>query len=465
MSSIVDPFRLSAPDLFASERERPVRLKTMLLLRWFAAAGQVAAALAAWYIWDLRFNVTLVGVAIGASVLLNLVCMALFDATRMLSEREAAGMITFDMLQLGIVLFLTGGLHNPFALLLLPPVTISATVMRLKITLPLGGLTLAVITALLLWYQPILSEEGRPMMLPQTWIVGFWMALMIGTIFLTLYAYRVTAEMAELSEALSATQLALAREQKLTDLGGVVAATAHELGTPLATIKLTAAELASELRDTPSLPPELVEDARLIAQSADRCRDILRGMGRAGNEDMQVRAAPVMAVLREAAEPHLARGKQVKFIAPPGRDRRQPQIWRRPEVIHGLRNLIQNAVDFAEREVRVEADWTETDIWLRISDDGRGFPPAVLARIGEPMQRRRRPPGEVQRRPGYEGMGLGLFIAKTLLERSGGRLGFANGALAGGPQMHGAAVTVRWSRLVLEAPSTGPLGPNLPLVG
>ncbi|MGZ9809162.1 sensor histidine kinase RegB [Pseudoroseicyclus sp. H15] len=441
-------------DLFVMDRDRPVRLTTLVLIRWLAIAGQIAGGMAAWFLLDLRFNLYLAALVIGSSITLNLLCNLIFDGARMLTEREAAGMITFDMLQLAALLYLTGGLNNPFALLLLPPVTISATVMRLHITLPLGGLTLAVITALLFWYQPLQEASGEVLMLPKMWLYGFWIALGIGTVFLTLYAHRVTDEMAELTEALSATQLALAREQKLTDLGGVIAATAHELGTPLATIKLTAAELANDLEGT----PELAEDARLIASSADRCRDILRTMGRAGNEDMHMRAAPVMEVLREAAEPHLARGKLITFSCA-GLNKTQPRIWRRPEVIHGLRNLIQNAVDFAATDVRVEASWTQGHIALRIADDGRGFPPSVLARIGEPMQRRRRTAEETQRRPGYEGMGLGLFIAKTLLERSGARLTFSNATNG----RSGAVVNATWPRAVLEAPAAGPLGPNLPL--
>ncbi|WP_373355365.1 sensor histidine kinase RegB [Pseudoroseicyclus sp. CXY001] len=453
------PFAVRAgAEALGLRTSRAMRLKTMLLLRWVAIVGQIAGVLVACLGWGLQIDLPMVGLAIGASVMLNFACLALYDSGHMLTEHEAGGMIAFDMLQLGALLYLTGGLINPFALLLLPPITIAATALRLRVTLPLGALTVFVLTALLLWNRPIITADGSVFALPQSWIVGFWLALVIGSIFLSLYAHRVTAEMAELSEALSATQLALAREQKLTDLGGVVAATAHELGTPLATIKLAAAELADDLTERPTL----AADAQLIADSADRCRDILRAMGRAGNEDMQVRNAPVMTVIRESAEPHMARGKTVTFTSPrsPGRD--QPRIWRRPEVIHGLRNLIQNAVDFAATEVRIETRWTALEISVTISDDGRGFSPGVLARIGEPMQRRRRTADEAPRQPGYDGLGLGLFIAKTLLERSGARLSFGNGHGAA-DGLQGAVVTVTWPRSQIEAPASGPLGPNLPL--
>jgi two-component system sensor histidine kinase RegB len=270
--------------------------------------------------------------------------------------------------------------------------------------------------------------------------------------------------MRHMSEALLATQMALAREQKLTDLAGVVAAAAHELGTPLATIKLVSAELIDELAGQ----PELQEDARLIRHQADRCRDILRDMGRAGKDDLHLRQAPLSAVLREAAEPHLARGKRVDFAfaAVQDGDEAQPSILRRPEIIHGLRNLVQNAVDFARTTVWVEGEWTSRRIIIRITDDGDGFPPNLIGRIGDPFVRARRAEPEAERRPGYEGMGLGLFIAKTLLERSGAELSFANAAdpfLApqDRPARSGAVVEAIWDLGDLAPPaSTGGLGEN-----
>ena len=146
-------------------------------------------------------------------------------------------------------------------------------------------------------------DNGGVLVVPWLFEFGFWMAIVIGILFLGLYSHRVAMEIRSMSDALLATQMALAREQKLTDLGGVVAAAAHELGTPLATIKLVSAELMDELRDR----PDLLEDAKLIRDQADRCRDILRDMGRVGKDDLHLRQAPLGAALREAAEPHMAR--------------------------------------------------------------------------------------------------------------------------------------------------------------
>jgi two-component system sensor histidine kinase RegB len=258
--------------------------------------------------------------------------------------------------------------------------------------------------------------------------------------------------------------MALAREQKLTDLGGVVAAAAHELGTPLATIKLVSAELMHELADR----PELLEDARLIRDQADRCRDILRDMGRAGKDDLHLRQAPLSAALREAAEPHVARGKRVEFAFAPieGGPDRQPTILRRPEIIHGLRNLVQNAVDFARSTVWIEGEWTDRTVTVRIIDDGDGFPLHAIGRIGDPFVRFRRPDADTAtRRPGYEGMGLGLFIAKTLLERSGAALTFANATdpflvPEDRPERCGAVVEAVWAMADLVVPAGAALGEN-----
>jgi two-component system, sensor histidine kinase RegB len=440
------------------QRSDWIRLRTLVILRWIAIAGQMAAVFAAVTIYQLQFEVGLTVVAIGASIVANLFFTSLYPENRRLSEPEAAMMLIFDILQLGVLLFLTGGLYNPFALLLLGPVTIAATVLRLRSTFLLGGLSIGLITVLALWNLPLIDANGVELALPRLFLFGFWIALVTGVVFLSIYARQVTTEMNLMNDALVATQLALAREQKLTDLGGVVAAAAHEFGTPLATIKLVASELIDELADQ----PELRDDAALIGEQADRCRDILRSMGRAGKEDVHLRYAPLETVVQEAAEPHRDRGKSVNFAVRPSGlvDARQPTILRRPEIIHGLRNLIQNAVDFADSAVEVESTWTDAKVIIRIKDDGRGFPPSVIGRIGDPFVRQRKTTEDRASRPGYDGMGLGLFIAKTLLERSGARLTFANGE-RDGPE--GAIVVVEWPRSLIEQKIDGRLGDNIPI--
>ena len=430
------------PVIGREDEIQAIRLRTLIRLRWFAMLGQAMAVAVAVLLFDLLLPLELVLVTIGASLTTTLLGMFVYSADRRLTEVEAMFGLGFDICQLAVLLGLTGGLNNPFALLLLAPVTISASVLSLRSTILLCGLAIALILTLGAVYVPMRWADGTALLLPPLFRFGFELALLIGTVFLAVYARQVTSEMHAMRGALTATQLALEREQKLTDLGGVVAATAHELGTPLATIKLAASELRDELGDHASWRA----DAELIAEQADRCRDILRSMGRAGKMDLQMRVAPIEAVLREAAEPHLDRRANVAISAgaASGSTRERLEIWRKPEIVHGLRNLIQNAVDFARADVTVAARWTVDRVEITITDDGPGFPESVLDRIGSPFLRRRTAEA-ARHRPDYEGMGLGLFIAKTLLERTGATLGFTNR-----PDVPGALVTVSWPRPAVE---------------
>ena len=435
-----------------------IRLRTLIVLRWIAIVGQIAAITVADQIYGLQISLPLCFAAVGASVLANLVAIIVFPENKWLSERETVSMILFDICQLTFLIYLTGGLHNPFALLILAPVTISATVLGLRSTLFLGVVALALTTLVANFHIPLRTSDGFILRMPQIFVFGFWAAIVIGVVFISVYARRVSNEMHSMSDALLATQMALAREQKLTDLGGVVAAAAHELGTPLATIKLASAELMDELSDN----SELHQDATLIRDQADRCRQILRSMGRSGKDDQHLRRAPLGEAIREAAEPHEGRGIDIHYDISPldGENPRQPIIRRQPEVIHGLRNLIQNAVDFSMATVWVHANWTESEIVVQIIDDGPGFPAQVLGRIGDPFMRRRPSRTSDASRPEYEGMGLGLFIAKTLLERTSAQLEFQNAAdapeaLGEEPKKRGAVVRVSWPREKIDAQSTG----------
>lgn len=453
----------AAETFMTDQRSNWVRLRTLVILRWVAVIGQIAAVVVALYVFHLRLETGLIAMTIGAAVLANIFSTFLYPENRRLSEGEGVMMMGFDLLQLGVLLYLTGGLSNPFSLLILAPVTIAANVLPARSTIVLGVVAIGIISALTQWHVKLLTATGFPLELPQLFVFGFWVALVTGIVFIGLYARQVTQEIMSMSEALAATQMALAREQKLTDLGGVVAAAAHELGTPLATIKLVSSELIDELEDG----SELREDAILIRDQADRCRDIMRSMGRAGKDDKHLQHAPFETVIREAAEPHMERGKSVAVQLSAETDATdQPVIRRQPEIIHGIRNLVQNAVDFSDASVRIELSWSEDSLGVRIMDDGAGFSASVLGRIGDPFVRRRRWALLDDTRPGYEGMGLGLFIAKTLLERSGASLTFANGgARILANRSGGAVVNVTWPAEKIRAASqtTQPLGANEPL--
>jgi two-component system sensor histidine kinase RegB len=460
----------SIPGLFQADPSNSwVRLRTLIVLRWIAIAGQLIAILIAQRYFGLTLDLGLCSAAIGVSVIANLISIFVYPENKRLSEREAVMMLLFDTAQLGFLLYVTGGMHNPFAILIVAPVTVAATALSLRSTVIVGFAALLEVSVVAQFHLPLTTQTGAILRMPEVFVFGFWLAVVTTVIFLGLYARRISTEIHSMSRALLAAQMALAREQKLTDLGGVVAAAAHELGTPLATIKLVSAELMEELSDQ----PELREDAGLIRDQADRCRDILRSMGKAGKDDLHLHQAPLNAVVEEAAEPHRGRGIDI-HIGLRGIDldlQDLPVIQRRPEIVHGLRNLIQNAVDFASRNVWIEMCWTADNMRVRIIDDGRGYSPDIIGRIGDPFIRRRSSAPDKSERPEYEGMGLGLFIAKTLLERTGAELSFANGSepytgTAQPGHKSGAIAQVVWQRGPggVEALEKKPvLGRNLPI--
>jgi two-component system sensor histidine kinase RegB len=418
------------------------------LLRWIAVFGQILTIIIAKLLFGLQLPMGGFAIAIGAPIILNVLALLMYPENTRLTERGATLMLLFDITQLSAMLYLSGGLNNPFALLILVPVTISASALRPLPAVITGASAICFMTLAAVFSVPLRDHFGNVMLLPDIFVFGSWAGIVIGIIFLGVFSWRLTSEAHNMSTALLATQMALGREQKLTDLGGVVAAAAHELGTPLATIKLVSSELIDDLKEHKTL---LVE-AQLINEQADRCRDILRSMGRSGKDDLLMRVAPLQAVVEEAAEPHMARGKMVLIEMQDEQESgEQPFVYRQPEIIHGLRNLVQNAVDFAQSKVWVRFSWTDSHITVRIVDDGMGFPASIIGKIGDPFVRRRRQNSDAQKRPGYEGMGLGLFIAKTLLERTGADISFSNGHEAGTEhsvlgEPSGAIVVLRWDR-------------------
>lgn len=449
---------ISADFVSAEKRGDWIRLRTITTVRWIAIAGQLTTLLIAQHLFGLQLEYLFCYLAVGVSLIFNVAASFLFAENRLLKESENATLILFDLLQLCFLLFLTGGLNNPFCILIVGPVTISATMLSVRSTITLASVAILLVTLMVQFHLPLRTNQGAVLHIPDLFLYGNLAGITIAIVFSSIYSRRVVSEMSSMAEALAATEMALAREQKLTDLGGVVAAAAHELGTPLATIKLTSAELMEELKDR----PDLYEDAELIRQQANKCRDIMRSMGRTGKDDLQMRVAPLLSLIEEAAEPHAQRGKELKIrdYITQSSTGEVPLVARKPEIIHGLRNLIQNAVDFAKGSVQIETDWSENQITVRIMDDGPGYPQHLIKRIGSPFMRNKRTEKERKARPGYEGMGLGLFISKTLLERTGARLSFEN-ANGRGPHKTGAIVEVSWPRSQIEVtPSQKTSAPN-----
>lgn len=413
-----------------------VRLRTLVLIRWIAVAGQLAALVIVRFGLDWPLPIDAALAAIAASVLLNLAMTFRRPFRGRLGEWEAAAYLAFDILQLAVLLYLTGGLGNPFSLLFLGPVTVSATVLSRAATAVLSALVVGCASLLAFYHLP-LPWSGDGLALPVFYVGGLWAAVVIGTLFLAGYIGSVAGEGRRMSDALTATQLALAREQQLSALGGQAAAAAHELGSPLATIAVTAKELTREM----PADGEFSEDVRILQEEADRCRDILAELGRApeiADPDDPFTVAMLSDVVASAAARHRPDGIVLDVVAAGVDESAEPLVPRSPELLHGLGNVIQNAVQFAEHRVSVDVSWDEDEARVEVRDDGLGFPPAVLDRIGEPYISNR----------GDGHLGLGIFIAQTLLERTGARVRFSNNRSAG--RVTGAEVAIIWSRTDLE---------------
>jgi two-component system sensor histidine kinase RegB len=439
-----------------------VRLRTLTALRWIAITGQTLVLILASSQFGVQLDLAACLAVVAAAAAVNFLFIFAFPGSARLSVSQTAAALVFDTCQLSVLLYLTGGLNNPFALLLIVPATIAAATLPGVVAMAVGAITVVSVSVIAWTSTPLQLASGDVVTTPPLFSFGLWISIVIGIIFLGFYSRRIAAEVKSMSDALLATQVTLAREQKLSDLGGVIAAAAHELGTPLATITLVSSELSEMVADQ----PELLEDVRLIRAQADRCRDILRSMGQSGKSDLLVKSAPVSEVIREAAEPHQGRGKEIRVsvFTSEGSGAIQPEILRQPELVHGIRNLIQNAVDFAADIVWIDCNWTADVLSIHISDNGPGYPANVIGRIGDPFLRGRRG-DDPSARPGYDGMGLGLFISKTLLERTGATVRFTNGTDPfltedERPEKCGAVATIIWPRERIERSGWQAFGDN-----
>ena len=425
---------------------RNVRLDTLVRLRWLAIIGQSTAVLVVYYGLDFQLPIYACLAAIVLSAWLNVALRLRFHMTQRLAPDRAAWLLAFDIAELAVLLFLTGGLQNPFAFLFLGPVLLSATALPPRFTLLLGAFAVACATILVFVHYPLPWDSEDPLQLPPIYMMGVWLCILLAIGFIGVYAWQITEESRQLSDALAATELVLAREQHLSQLDGLAAAAAHELGTPLSTISVIARELERAI----ALDAPHGDDVRLLREQATRCRDILAKITELPGGGEPFDRMRLTALIEEVVAPHRNFGVTIDVATPTDRST-EPVGARNPAILYGLGNLLENAVDFANDRVSVDADWGEESVAVTITDDGPGFAPEILARIGEPYvttRSRRHQQTDTGDEP--TGLGLGFFIAKTLLERSGATLSFENRAV---PE-RGAIIRLHWSRSDFEQPLT-----------
>ena len=417
-----------------------LRVRTLVTLRWIVVAGEVVLLLLAGLLLGFQAPYALCFAVVAAGAWLNLLTGVASPGQRVFGDGEAAAQLGLDIVQMTALLFLTGGTANPFVLMLIAPVTLAAATLPLRPVAALGGLAAALALALAFVSLPLPTGDGITSAAPLSYRVGAALAVIAGIGLTASYVRQAAVESARMALALDVTQAVLSREQRLSALGALAAAAAHELGTPLATISIVAKELA---REAPTAAVK--DDADLLVSQAERCREILRRLTQtpaAASDEVHERLT-LRQIVQEVIEPHAgAKGVRVEAIVAGAPGARAPSIRRMPEILHAFTSFVENAVDFANSEVLVSARFDADTISMEVRDDGPGFAPEVLAKLGEPYVTTR--PGAEGSRTGHVGMGLGFFISKTLLERTGALVTFQNG------RPRGAVVSARWPRPKIE---------------
>ena len=426
-------------DTHFGEPARRLNVSTLTTLRATGALGQTLAVVVTAFGLRLAIPVVDCLAVIVVSAILSLYVRLRFRDRRRLDDSWTTALLAFDVVELATLLALTGGLVNPFSVLLLAPVITASSALPARLLAIIVLLTLLAATLISEWFLPLPLGAGELWQAPPLIRVGAFAAISVSAVFIALYAYRVAEDSRVLASALAATELALARVQHLSQLDGLAAAAAHELGTPLSTIALVAHELVG----SKTAQEAYGDDLKLLESSARQCRDILAKL--ATPQEMAkggIAETALSSLLEELCEPWRLSGVVID-IACKG-EGAEPILSRNAGALFGLGNIIENGVGHANARVDIDAGWSANRLSIRIADDGPGFPPAVLRRMGEPyistpVGDNRGPPSE------GGGMGLGLFISIALLERSGASVKFANGPRGG------AEVRIAWPRAAIEA--------------
>ena len=436
-----------------------IKPKTLINLRWLAIGGQLVAILVTHFMLSFTFNFEECLTIILFSCLVNVTSSIYFKTEKRLSAFKTFLFLAFDLTQISLLLFFSGGISNPFSILIIVPAIVSSSSLPFFYLITLGFMTFLSILLLSVKYFPIIDISGDILKSPEILLVGFSASLIITVTFLGSYARRIFLDNSNMNKALQATQAALERERKLTALTGVVAALGHELGSPLATIKLASSELLSEI-DSSS---PIYQDIKLIFDQIQRCKAIISDMGSLGKDDQYVKTIDFFTLIFEASQPYKKLDKNVIFRLNGVRqgyegisikEKMIPLVRREPELIHGIRNIVHNALKFAKSTVDINLITTSRKLNLEIIDDGKGLPNDVTKMIREPFIKKSAFYSTgAKTKTSEEGMGLGLFIANILLEKTNGQLKFSNEKQVenhGKGRITGAKVEISWERASIE---------------
>ena len=414
--------------LFRLKENLNLDRKTLVTLRWIALIGQFAAINIVFFILGLDFPIHATYIIILIGILTNIYLQYRIKATQ-LKDLYSSLFLIFDLFQLGLLLYLTGGIHNPFTFLLIIPAIVSSTFLSMGTTIILGLLTLAVLILITFFHLPLPGTE-ESLKFPEYYLIGIIISISIGLIFLSYFGIRFSGETKKRSEALNELQQTLSKEYELESLGGQAAAAAHSLGTPLATITVVAKELRKEIGES----SRHTKDLDLLISQTKRCSEILKQISKKEiTEDKFFSFTEFEILLSEIIESFKETSdKTIELYS--SESNNSCKIKRSPEIIYGLRNFIGNAIKFAKQNINISLKSNKYLVNILIEDDGPGFPDDIIKILGEPYIK-----SKSQEISSKSGTGLGTFLGKTLLERKGANLDFGKSE-----KLQGAKVNISW---------------------
>ena len=416
--------------LFRLEENLHLDKKTLVILRWIAIIGQLVAINLVYSYLNLKFPIVESHIIIFTGLLTNLY-LQFKVKTNQLKDLYSSMFLIYDLISLSILLFLTGGISNPFSLLLIVPAIVSSTFLSMGTTIILGAATIFSLTILTKYYLPLPGIDEYGFNFPTFYLIGMLISIIVGLIFLSYFGIRFAGETKKRSQALNQLQQVIAKEYELESLGGQAAAAAHSLGTPLATITVVAKELRKEIGEK----SKHSKDLDLLISQSKRCGDILKQISQKQIvKDKFISAVKLEVLLVEILKSFIETSdKEIKLKS--NNDKNKIDIKRSPEIIYGLRNFIGNAVKFSNQQVLVEIESNNENIVISINDDGPGFPDDVVSLLGEPYIK-----SKSKKISNKSGLGLGTFLGKTLLERQGAKLNFSKSK-----NYSGALVSISWN--------------------
>ena len=421
--------------LFRIEENLNLDKKTLVNLRWIAITGQLITINFVHFYLKLNLPYIETHIVIFIGLITNIV-LQFNIRTNQLKDLSSSLFLAYDLLQIGALLYLTGGIFNPFALLIIVPTIVSSTFLSMGTTIILGTLTIGLLFVLKENHKMLPGLDTYNFDFPEYYLAGTLVSIIIGLVFLSYFGIRFSGETKKRTEALNKLQQVMAKEYELDSLGGQAAAAAHSLGTPLATISVVIKELKKEIGDK----SKHSKDLDLLISQAKRCSDILKKISKKEISDDQFINLVKVEDLLEEIIISFEETSDKKITLLENGDLNKINIKKSPEIVYGLRNFIGNAIKFADREVCIKLESDEKMLVLTVNDDGPGFAEDIIKLIGEPYLK-----SKSKKIIGSVGLGLGIFLGKTLLERKKARLTFSNKE-----DLKGATVKISWNILDIK---------------